>query len=267
MTGSAANWRVAGASVQGVSHQKTETPCQDAHRVFVSASGELFAAVADGAGSARYAEKAAYAASLAAFILYQYDLSTLSLASPEDLLPEILQGVREGLLVFAQSHEVEPREFACTLLLVWATAEWVAVIQVGDGAVVIEDSAGNVFALTKPQTGEHANETIFLVSPDALEQAEAVLWRGSVKNIAVFTDGLQRLALKMPEGSAHAPFFAPLFRFMAETKDEAGANAQLETFLRSPRLAERADDDLTLLLAHRISPDRSEFRPNADFSD
>jgi hypothetical protein len=48
---------------------------------------------------------------------------------------------------------------------------------------------------------------------------------------------------------AHAPFFAPLFKFIAEAKDLDVANQELTGFLRSPRVCDRTDDDLTLLLA------------------
>ena len=57
------------------------------------------------------------------------------------------------------------------------------------------------------------------------------------------------LALKMPEATPHAPFFSPLFRFMAQVADEAAAKEQLEAFRCSERVRERTDDDLTLLLA------------------
>jgi hypothetical protein len=57
------------------------------------------------------------------------------------------------------------------------------------------------------------------------------------------------LALKIPPGIPHAPFFSPLFQFVTDMTDAVVANEQLGTFLRSPRVTERADDDLTLFLA------------------
>jgi hypothetical protein len=69
--------------------------------------------------------------------------------------------------------------------------------------------------------------------------------------LALFSDGLQMLALKMPPGTPHPPFFAPLMRFVAQTRDRATAEEHLRGFLQSPRIAERADDDLTLVLAVR----------------
>ncbi len=250
-------WRVAGASVQGVGHIKTGTPCQDAHRFNALSSGLLIGVVADGAGSAELAaEGSQFAADCLTDGMARQEMQeylTGDEATMRPMMASAFAAARELLEEKAAQAGRDPRDYSTTVLLVIASAEWVAAAQIGDGAVVIEDSGGNVFALTTPQHGEHANETIFLVSPGAIEQAEFLVWRGAVKNIAVFTDGLQRLALKMPQGSAHAPFFAPLFQFIADMDDAAAGKGQLESFLRSPRITERADDDLTLLLAHLSS--------------
>ena len=112
-----------------------------------------------------------------------------------------------------------------------------------------ELTADQLIALTVPQSGEYINETTFLISPDALDKTQVTVWRGTPAQVAVFSDGLQMLALKLPEGTPHAPFFAPLFRFVAQMTDEVEAQEQLKAFLHSPRITERADDDLTLLLA------------------
>ncbi|OIO94724.1 MAG: hypothetical protein AUJ96_28120 [Armatimonadetes bacterium CG2_30_66_41] len=148
-------------------------------------------------------------------------------------------------------REVDVRQLATTLIVVAASPDMVAAAQVGDGAAVVRDADGNLFALTAPQQGEYLNETTFLISPDALDTAQVQTWRGRVGGVAAFSDGLQMVALKMPEGAPHAPFFAPLFRFAAQCEDGAAATEQLVSFLRSPRIAERTDDDRTLLLAAR----------------
>ena len=250
----AENWRVVGASVQGLGHIKTDTPCQDAHRFVLLPNGLLIAVVADGAGSAELAaEGSQFAADCLVEGMSRDEMRPYLNGETETMRPMLeaaFAATRQLLEEKALDAGRDPKDYSTTVLLVIASAEWIAVAQVGDGAVVVEDRGGNVLALTTPQTGEHANETIFLVSPGAVEQAEFVVWRGAVKNIAAFTDGLQRLALKLPEGSAHAPFFAPLFQFAADRDNAAESKTQLESFLRSPRITERADDDLTLLLAH-----------------
>ncbi len=167
----------------------------------------------------------------------------------QQLLTDALQSARAAVEAEAAARAVKARDLATTLILLVATPELVAVAQIGDGAVVVSDGEDKLIALTAPQSGEYINETTFLISPNALDTAQVTVGRGRVAHVAVFSDGLQMLALKMPDGTPHAPFFAPLFRFVANVTDEAEAQQQLAAFLRSPRITERADDDLTLVLA------------------
>jgi hypothetical protein len=53
----------------------------------------------------------------------------------------------------------------------------------------------------------------------------------------------------MPTGEPHPPLFTPLFRFVEAVEDREIAQAQLLAFLGGERVTQRADDDLTLLLA------------------
>ena len=119
------------------------------------------------------------------------------------------------------------------------------------GAAVVRDGDSDLIALTTPQSGEYLNETTFLTSPDALDTAQINVWCEVPEYVAAFSDGLQMLALKMPEGTPHAPFFVPLFDFVARMTDVAAAQEQLTAFLHSPRLRARVDDDVTLLIAAR----------------
>jgi hypothetical protein len=143
------------------------------------------------------------------------------------------------------------RELACTLLVAIARPDFIAAAQVGDGAVVGANGDGDLFPLTTPTSAEYLNETTFLTSPNALEALQIRTWRGPLAHWAMLTDGLQMLALKMPEGAPHRPFFAPLFKFLADQPDPAQAKTLLDDFLRSGRVRQRSDDDMTLILATR----------------
>jgi hypothetical protein len=244
------NWQVVAASVTGTSHEKRSQPCQDAHYWRQLPNGVLVAAVADGAGSAVLAEVGAKIAVEAVVeTICQHDLQPESDDEWQVFLTASLQVARAAVEAEAATREVAARDLACTLIAVVATPELIAVAQIGDGAAVAGDSAGNAIALTIPPCGEYINETIFLISPNAIETAQFQVMREQLPHLAVFSDGLQMLALKIPEGTPHNPFFAPLFRFSAEVKEDADAKEQLESFLRSPRVSQRTDDDLTLLLA------------------
>ena len=246
------DWKVVAASVAGVSHEKAGLPCQDAHGIRQLSEVVLLAAVADGAGSATLAEVGARVAVEVGLQTLEHRIRATSSAnaqvSAEDL-KEALEAVRAALEAEAEAQQEPVRELATTLLLAAVSSDQVAVLQVGDGAVIARGAQGDFFPLTVPPDAEYANATTFVTSPDALESAQIVLDNRPIFALALFSDGLQRLALKLPEGTPHAPFFTPLFAFTEEMEDRAQGVTQLSAFLSSPRIVERADDDLTLVLA------------------
>lgn len=248
-----APWRIVAASVRGASHEHTGQPCQDAHVWRILPTGVLVAAVADGAGSAALAEVGAVTAAQAAVAAICAQASVLpTLQSDDDwrlFLTDALRAAREAVEREAATRQASPRDLATTLIVAVATPEVVAAVQVGDGATVAGDCDGELFALTTPRHGEYVNETTFLISADALESAQIKVWRGAATHLALFSDGLQHLALNLTTGVPHPPFFAPLFRFVAAATDDAAAHKQLAAFLRSPRVTERTRDDVTLVLA------------------
>lgn len=244
-------WRVVGASVQGTAHRRAGLPCQDAHAWASLEGGAVALAAADGAGSAAHAERGAAAATEAALAAIRAEWSPESAADAGALLARALAAGLDAVEAAAAALGTESRELATTLLLAVLHPVGVAAAQVGDGAVVAEDEDGAMHALTLPPRSEFANETVFLISPDALGGAATAVWARPARCVALFTDGLQGLALRLPAGEPHAPFFAPLFRFAAEAGEEDDAGAALAAFLSGPRVTARADDDLTLLLAVR----------------
>lgn len=246
-------WRVVVASLRGTSHEKTGQPCQDAHHWHTLPQGVLVVAVADVAGSAPLGEVGAAIAARTA--VETVCMQPVPLPGPAEdgrwklLLTDALQAARAAVEVEAAGRGTAVRDLATTLILIVATPGAIAAVQVGDGAAVVGDDAGNLIALTSPPVGEYLNETTFLSSPEALDTAQMTIWHGAAAHVAAFSDGLQMLALKMPGGAPHAPFFSPLFRFVAHATDEGQAHKQLIAFLQSPRIRERVDDDVTLLLA------------------
>jgi serine/threonine protein phosphatase PrpC len=250
-------WRVAAASVRGTSHEKVGQLCQDAHHWQKLPEGVLVAAVADGAGSAPLGKVGAIVASQTAVETICTANAELHLIQKEQQWQQILRQALEAAKTAVEAEAAvcgrQARDLASTLIIVVATPELIAAVQVGDGLAVAGDRAGNTISLTAPQRGEYLNETTFLVSSHALDKTQISLWRGATSNIAVFSDGLQMLAVNMNDGTPYVPFFSPLFQFMSSIEDENEAKEQLAAFLRSPRITERTDDDLTLLLATLVS--------------
>jgi serine/threonine protein phosphatase PrpC len=213
-------------------------------------------AVADGAGSATLGQiGAAIAAATAVTTLCAHLAASpwpREYAGWEACCITAAEGAQAAVKAEATARQVARRQLATTLILAAATADQVAVMQIGDGAVVVGDRDGNVISLTAPAHGEYANETTFLIAPDALSTAQVRVWPGELTSLAAFTDGLQRLALTMPSGAPYTPFFKPLFRFVAAETNAKKAHEQITAFLRSDRVTDRTDDDLTLVVATAI---------------
>jgi hypothetical protein len=246
-------WRVVAATVRGRRHEKTGQPCQDFHQWKLLPDQVLTVAVADGAGTAGLAEVGAELAVRKAVEQLGLKGSDPILKADEAALRQLmLEGLiaaRQAIYAEAGARKAGVREFATTLILVIATPSRVAAAQIGDGAVAIAAADGQLSALTRPSPSEYLNETVFLTSPDALEKAQIEIRNERPVRLAVLSDGLQMLALKMPGGTPHAPFFSPLLRLVEKEAPPTGGDEQLAAFLRSPRVGERTDDDLTLLLA------------------
>ena len=152
MENSSFNWQVVAASVIGTSHEKRSQPCQDAHCWRLLPNGVLAAAVADGAGSAALAEVGAKIAveAVVETICQQQERLPQNDDEWQVFLTASLQVARAQVEAEAAVREVAARDLACTLIAVVATPELIAVAQIGDGAAVAGDSAGNAIALTVP---------------------------------------------------------------------------------------------------------------------
>lgn len=242
-------WRVLGASVTGESHAASGAPCQDAC-AWVVRDDVLVAAVSDGAGSASLGDIGARVAVASAIASLR--------ETPDPLAPGVLEAAL-GVAIAAVHAEadaqgVAPRELAATLILAAAGRGAAAAVQIGDGAAVVVGDGESPQALTRPPVGEFVNETTFLVTPGARGLAQRGDWRGAVSALVVFSDGVQRLALRMPSGEPHAPFFLPLIEFAASAELDSGSR-EIAAFLSGERVASRSDDDRSLVVAVLAPPE------------
>ncbi len=252
-------WHVAAASVRGASHERSGLPCQDAHVWAVSAQGLLVAAVADGAGSAPLASEGAELAATRAVerLVQRVDARKITEereSSPandgwNELLFGALGAAREALETEANKRAVPLKELATTLSVLAAGNGFVAASQIGDGALIVANEMGTLESLATAAPTEYLNETLFLTSDEALKGAVSAVWRGQLAHLALLSDGLRMVALRMPGGEPHVGFFTPLFQFMQRHRDGKEASRELAEFLSSARLRERTDDDVTLVMA------------------
>ena len=251
-------WIVSGASVVGTSHFRAGLPCQDSLSYRV-AEGILIAAVADGAGSANMSDVGSALAAETSVRTAQRLLRELHDHTPHPLhetclkrvVTDAVEDVRRELHDESQRRDVDVRQLATTLLLAVHTRNSLAAAQIGDGAMVVSDGPDAYATFITPQRGEYANQTNFLTSADAMSKLDVRTERleGGPARLAMFTDGLQNLVLRAADDSPHAPFFNPVFAWMLSQPDPSDTDRKLAAFLESPRVTNRADDDLTLLLA------------------
>jgi len=245
-------WRTIGASVIGTSHQQYGIPCQDAHQVCILPCQTLLIAIADGAGSAKRATDGSRVAVTAVVDAIR---TILKQDHPTDanhwqqVLVDAFTASRNALVGYAVTEHMELRAFATTLTCVLATDQWLAVGQIGDGVVVAHMEDGQLFTVIHPQRGEYANETYFLTMTNAIQYMEIHVIQMASQSLAVMTDGILRLALTLPSYEPYAPFFYPLFAFVAEEDDLGQAQTTLAAFLSSQRVCDCTDDDKTLVLA------------------
>jgi hypothetical protein len=262
-------WRFASASVAGSAHLRDGRPCQDAGRcAVVTPHGDgcaLIACGADGAGSAARGDEGAQLA-CAAFVeaverLYASGRrleadgdDTEPAFRWSDVVGDWLLGFQAAVERRAEQVGGDSREFACTFLGALVEEGCAGLVQIGDGAIVVDDDAPDRYRhFVWPQRGEYANETNFATDRRAGEHAELSVLPRRVEEVALFTDGLQGLVLDQARRAAHEPFFRRMF---APVRDAPPGecpplSAALAAFLGSPRVRARTDDDTTLILATR----------------
>lgn len=255
--GISVTWRVVASSAVGTSHLSFGTGCQDSCFAQVESDLDkpplLTIFVADGAGSASHGGIGAELAMEAAteFIGKHYVRSEFALN--DHWAVECIQAVRAKIYEAADQKGEKARNYACTFLGVVASPFATLLMQIGDGGIVVDVGNGLETPIT-PMMGEYANMTNFVTDENAIDVLAVVALPTRATKVAVFSDGIQRLALNMTTNTAHIPFFTPFFTVLAAATaaQEDHLQSELTRFLQSPAVNERTDDDKTLALAHWI---------------
>jgi hypothetical protein len=253
-------WRTACASAVGTSHARTGAPCQDAARCTVLQApdgGEiLLACVADGAGSAAQSEAGANLvvdAFLQRFASVARQDAALAFCDRAAALAW-LADTQADIADRAAAAGLHPDDYACTFLGAIVGEQAAAFIQIGDGAIVYGPGRmaehDHVFW---PQHGEYANSTFFVTMANAAEIVQFRRCDAAINELAIFSDGLERLVLDMTARTVHSPALRPIFGWLAGTAPGAGdhASAVIAAYLNSPNVNRRTDDDKTLVMATR----------------
>jgi hypothetical protein len=254
-------WKHVYASVAGTFHLKSSMPCQDASRVEVITDGEgnavLVAAASDGAGSAALAQLGARMACdlFVDEVRSRIESGDARAVLSDSFLVDWIDKFRQRVIGWSGAVGARIQDYACTLLAAVIWRDRAIYFQLGDGAIVeSRREEPDVYSVVCwPQQGEYANTTRFLTDDDAAENIFYEMKPGAVDEIAIFTDGIQRLALDYRSQSAHKPFFDPLFLWLRQrgVSHSRELSDLLAVYLKSEKISSRTDDDKTLILATR----------------
>lgn len=251
------NWKIIAASVTGTSHLVKNAACDDFHvwQVIGSGDGILIAVASDGAGSAKRGGAGAKT-TCQTFIREITEFAEKNAHIKGLIRRDVLEWIKllqTQFQILAAAEKLETSDFACTLLASIIADENAVFLQIGDGGMVYSapDTPEDYHLVIEPQQGEYANATNFVTDLDAAATLKFEMIEKRINEVAIFTDGLQRIALDYQTNTAHAPFFRPMFAPLRAAKGAPNLDERLSDFLDSPKVNERTDDDKTLILAAR----------------
>ena len=212
-------------------------------------------AVSDGAGSANKSDVGS-ALAIEHFLRWfseaateKPDLSSINRA----FVDQWFEDLRSVIGVRAAADETAISAYACTMLGAVLGNSVSAYVQIGDGAIVVSAEEPRQYNwIFWPQHGEFANSTFF-VTQDGAETVLQFETGPAVDEVAVFSDGIERLVLDMSAKTVHSPAFEPIFEWLARTEPDRSReqSVALAAYLGSDHVNRRTDDDKTLVMATR----------------
>ena len=262
-------WRVAEATAAGSSHLRNNIPNQDAvdYRLVEFGYGQVaVVAIADGAGSAPRSDEGsriAVRAAVASIVdgINKRPAAVFGESMAESLVRDAIKRAKDEVVRYGRRENVDARELAATLIVAVANDSLLTAAQVGDGAVIAFDiGAGAATTLCAAHTGEYANETTFITSHSRPDRVASVGHASGYDYdaLALITDGLQNLALNMPEREAFMGFWNPILNDLVQTDEPEAVSARLHTFISGERVQSRTMDDITIAIATRHPQNRKE---------
>jgi hypothetical protein len=210
--------------------------------------------VSDGAGSAIFGKYGALLACRTFGVSVSQWISRHKRLPTEQAFNSSLDQTRDAIYFASRKRGLTLRDFAATLIAVISDGYTTVVFHIGDGGATLRNAtAGEWINLSWPTHGEYASSTNFLTDEPAVKYFYDS-YLGEVDAIAIFTDGLERLALDFKTQRPHAGFFDAFCMPLKKTSG-FGRNAilsgKLYDFLGSPAINSRTDDDKTLVVAIR----------------
>ncbi len=244
-------WRWAAASRIGTSHQRSGTRKQDAYGVRLSPRA-LCTVVSDGAGSASHGGEGASLVCRHLILAFRDWFSDHDQLPGDEVIRCWIDELRDRLSAAAARRDLTRRQFAATLVMLVVFKDELLTLQIGDSALVGRQN-GVWEALCWPENGEFASTTYF-VTDDPEPRLRLFRTQCTYDAFALFSDGLESVALEQATQQPYARFFDPMIKAIDGADGGGrlvGLSEALAHYLDSQRLCERTDDDKTLILISR----------------
>ena len=222
----------------------------------VGADNFLVAIISDGAGSAKFSSVGSrlavecFARCAISYLRGRQSLDSIT----RDLMRDWMDEIRNRIFHSAELRATEPQADGRN------SDRSARLLQSGDrlsrwrwGVCPAEEGKQLWEVPSWPAHGEYATSTYFVTDdPEPRLQFNSI--DGEFSELAMFSDGIERLALDFMNKSASDRFFDPMFAPLAKLGPgrDRGLSVSLRQYLDSPRILERTDDDKSLLLARRV---------------
>lgn len=176
-------WIAIDSAVQGQSHVKTNTPCQD-KTYFCNTSEVFVAALADGAGSCKFSHIGAETATqtICELISSEFD-SFFYNDNGIEVKKQLITFVVDKLLKKANKENYEINDLSSTLLFVGVKGTNFILGHIGDGVLGYLKNDDLKIA-SCPNNGEFVNTTVFTTSSTAINNIKLI--KGNVCSIDCF---------------------------------------------------------------------------------
>jgi hypothetical protein len=253
-------WKYINSSEIGTAHIETGVRKQDSSFCWIGATphkdttGAFIAIVSDGAGSAEKGGQGAALVTRTFGVRAREFLRSHTTRPTEADIAHWIQQARARIVLAARARDLKPRDFAATLVAAIVFEDEVLIAHIGDGAAVgLRHDAQDWETLSWPETGEYASTTFF-VTDTPFPSLRFAHHEGRFERLAIFSDGIERIALDFQTQSPHQAFFTSLTRPLEAVEDTGCSrllSSSLSAFLSSERVNARTDDDKTLILALR----------------
>lgn len=184
-------WNILQCAVQGTSHIKTQTPCQD-KTYFAETDAVRTAALADGAGSAEFSHFGAEAATK--FICSElcnnfddYFSNNDGVQVKQDLVSKLIARLTE----LSQELNCHTKDLASTLLFIAVKDDKYILGHIGDGVIGYLKN-GELKVASQPENGEFVNTTVFVTSKDAVPSMKLIKGQlGQIRGFVLMSDGTE----------------------------------------------------------------------------